>query len=282
MIDYYDHTANKEFLADELLPIADEFLLWWDKHWDRGDDGKLNMYPSYACESFWNITNPTPDVAGLMWSLDRLLGLSDEEIGAERRARWKAFRKEIPDIPMSEIDGKPAIAEAEGVLPDPRNSENPKLYTVFPFRIYGVGKDDLEMARHSFNTRRVKGNVGWRQDETQAAFLGLTDTAADDLIKRAKTKHDKSRFPAFWGPNFDWVPDQDHGGNLLMAFQTMVMQADDGKIRLLPAWPKEWDLDFKLNAPGHTTVQGQVKDGKLRNLKVTPKSRRKDVVNCLK
>ncbi len=282
MIDYYDHTADKEFLADELLPIADEFLLWWDKHWARGDDGKLNMYPSYACESFWNCTNPTPDVAGLMWNIDKLLSLSDKEIGTERRARWKAFRKEIPDIPMTEIDGKPVIAEAEGELPNPTNSENPKLYAVFPFRIYGVGKDDLEVARHSFNTRRVKGSIGWRQDETQAAFLGLTDNAAVDLTNRAKDKHDKSRFPAFWGPNFDWIPDQDHGGNLLMAFQTMVMQADDGKIRLLPAWPKEWDLDFKLNAPGNTTVQGQVKDGKLCNLKVTPESRKKDVVNCLK
>jgi len=279
MIDYYDYTANKAFLADELLPIADEFLLWWDKHWARDADGKLHMYPSYACESFWNCTNPTPDVAGLMWNIDKLLALSNEEIDAERRARWKTFRKEIPDIPMTEIDGKPAIAQAQGKLPKATNSENPNLYAVFPFRIYGVGKEDLEMARRTFKHRRIKSHVGWRQDETQAAFLGLTDTAAEYLAKRARTKHDKSRFPAIWGPNFDWIPDQDHGGNLLMGLQTMILQADDNKIRLLPAWPKEWDLEFKLHAPGNTTVQGQVKDGKLVDIKVTPESRRKDIVS---
>jgi hypothetical protein len=211
-----------------------------------------------------------------------LLALSDEQIGPERRARWKAFRKEIPDIPMTEIDGKAAIAEAAGELPNPSNDENPKLYAVFPFRIFGVGKDDLEMARHSFKTRRIKGGRGWQQDETQAAFLGLTEEAVSLITNRAKTKHDKSRFPAFWGPNFDYNPDQCHGGNLLMALQTMVMQADDGKIHLLPAWPKEWDLEFKLNAPGNVTVEGKVKNEKLRDLKVSPKSRRNDVINCLK
>jgi hypothetical protein len=279
MFDYYDHTADKEFLADELLPIADEFLLWWDKHWKRDANGKLYMYPSYACESFWNCTNPTPDVAGLMWNMDRLLELSDNEIGTERRARWTAFRKEIPDIPITEIDGKQAIAQAQGKLPKATNSENPNLYAIFPFRIYGVGKDGLEMARRTFDHRRIKSHLGWRQDETQAAFLGLTDTAADYLTKRATTKHAASRFPAFWGPNFDWIPDQDHGGNLLMGLQTMILQADDGKIRLLPAWPKNWNLDFKLHAPQNTTVRGTVRNGTLVDIKVTPESREKDIIN---
>ena len=281
IIDYYEHTGDKEFLNKELLPIADEYLLWWDKHWDRDSNGKLHMYPSYACESFWNCTNPTPDVAGLMWDLDGLLAMSDKEIGTDRRVRWTKFRKEIPPIPMTEIGEKPAIAQAEGKLPRATNSENPNLYAVFPFRLYGIGKDDLEMARHTFKHRRIKSHKGWRQDETQAAFLGLTDTAAEYVSKRARIKHDASRFPAFWGPNFDWIPDQDHGGNILMGLQTMILQADDGKIRLLPAWPKEWDCSFKLHAPGKTIVQGIVKDGKVIDLKVTPKSRRKDIVNYL-
>jgi hypothetical protein len=35
--------------------------------------------------------------------------------------------------------------------------------------------------------------------------------------------------------------------------------------------------DFKLNAPHKTTIEGQLKNGKLINLKVTPKEREKDV-----
>jgi hypothetical protein len=50
------------------------------------------------------------------------------------------------------------------------------------------------------------------------------------------------------------------------------------EIRLLPAWPKEWDVDFKLHAPFQTTVQGSLRNGKIIELKVTPESRRADVV----
>jgi alpha-L-fucosidase 2 len=236
------------------------------------------MYPSYACESFWECTNPTPDVAGLMWDIDRLLALTDEEIGADRRTRWATLRMAIPSIPMSEIDGHPTIAPAEGKLPKRTNVENPELYAVFPFRIYGVGKPELDIASRTFARRGVKGNAGWSQDETQAAYLGLAQTAREFLAGRAKSKHDASRFPAFWGPNFDWIPDQDHGGNLVMGLQTMILQSGDGKIRILPAWPKDWDLDFKLHAPQTTVIEGRVRNGKLVDMKVTPASRRKDVV----
>ena len=43
-------------------------------------------------------------------------------------------------------------------------------------------------------------------------------------------------------------------------------------------WPKEWDVDFKLHAPGNTTVEGVLKIGKLTKLKVTPESRKKDLL----
>ena len=50
------------------------------------------------------------------------------------------------------------------------------------------------------------------------------------------------------------------------------------KIHLLPAWPKTWNAEFKLHAPMQTTIEGEVSGGKLVKLKVTPESRRKDVI----
>jgi hypothetical protein len=58
----------------------------------------------------------------------------------------------------------------------------------------------------------------------------------------------------------------------------MILQADGNKILLLPAWPRDWDLDFKLHAPHGTIVEGRVEKGKLENLKVTPEARRDDVI----
>jgi hypothetical protein len=58
----------------------------------------------------------------------------------------------------------------------------------------------------------------------------------------------------------------------------MALQHDGRKIYVLPAWPKEWDVEFKLHAPHRTVVEGVVKDGKLVRLDVEPTGRMRDVV----
>ncbi len=152
--------------------------------------------------------------------------------------------------------------------------ENPELYAVFPYRLFGLGKPDLSVARLAFERRQFSGNRGWQQDEIQAAWLGLAQTARTQLVERAGARHEGSRFPAFYGPNFDWVPDQDHGGNLLMALQTMLLQWDGDRILLFPAWPKEWDVEFQLAAPHRTTVRGSLRAGRLESFQIDPPARR--------
>jgi len=49
-------------------------------------------------------------------------------------------------------------------------------------------------------------------------------------------------------------PDMDNGGAGMMTLQLMLMQCDDKRIQLLPAWPDDWTADFKLHAPYQTTV----------------------------
>ena len=44
------------------------------------------------------------------------------------------------------------------------------------------------------------------------------------------------------------------------------------------AWPKDWNCEFKLNAPYKTTIEGNVANGRVVDLKVTPQSRRQDVI----
>jgi len=60
------------------------------------------------------------------------------------------------------------------------------------------------------------------------------------------------------------------------------MQTVDKKISLFPAWPKEWDVSFKLHAPYNTTVEGALKNGQIVSMKVTPESRRNDLEIMLK
>jgi len=64
----------------------------------------------------------------------------------------------------------------------------------------------------------------------------------------------------------------------MIGLQEMLMQTIGDQIVLFPAWPKEWDVDFKLHAPGNTLVECCFKEGKIIQLKVVPESRLKDVV----
>ncbi len=278
MVEYYRYTEDVGFLKEYLLPMAGELLSWWHLHWNLDANGKLYMYPSHALETYWEIENPTPDIAGLLWVTQELLSIPLEEISEEGRqlmSEVEMLRSKIPDIPAR----KKRIQPHGGAHKKRTNSENPELYTVFPFRLYGLGseKEKISLARKTFKARKTKGAYGWRQDDTQAAFLGLVKDAKKLLLSRANRKNKKSRFPAFWGPNMDWIPDQDHGGNLLMAFQAMLLQSMDSEILLFPAWPRGWDVDFKLHARDGTIVECRMEKGKIVRLRITPEDRRKSI-----
>ena len=120
--------------------------------------------------------------------------------------------------------------------------------------------------------------MGWKQDDTHAALLGLTEVAKDNLVQRVRAKDPASRFPAFWQTNYDWSPDQDHGGNLLRTFQAMVLQETDGKILVTPAWPKTWNVTFRLHTANQTVVSGRREGGAWAGLVTEPATRQGDIV----
>ncbi len=276
MIDYFKWTENSEFLESTLLTFAKEVLTFFDKHYERDDQGMILLEPSQALETYQRTINPTPDLAGLAWDLDGLLDL-DCKLRDSLRQEWKRLRSEVPPIPIAG-EGLDRIFPAETVIEGPNNQENPELYPVFPYRIFGIGKPKLQTGLDTFDKRPFRGNYGWQQDDIHAAMLGLGELAGEMVEDRFSTKDPNSRFPAFWGPNFDWVPDQDHGCVGMIALQRMVMQCDGSRLFVLPAWPRGWDVDFKLRAPFRTVVKGRFRKGQLERLSTEPRSRTKDVV----
>jgi len=277
MLDYYAYTADQAFAKQTLLPMAEPLLLFWDKHFPRDAKGRLQI-GGQALECY-SVTNPLPDVAGLHWVLDSLLALPEGLVGSPLRQQWERLRGELPPLPMVEVQNQRRLAVGQGRLPGGGNVyENPELYAIFPFRLYGVGKPELELARHTFAKRYLMGNWGWQQDDIQAAMLGLTDTVAQLVTERLANTNPGCRFPAMWGPNADWLPDQDHGGVAMRALQAMLLQDCGDKLLVLPAWPKEWDVDFKLYAPQQTVVECRYRSGRVERLTVIPAAREKDVV----
>ena len=280
MLDYYQFTGDQAFLNNTLLPHADAISKFYDLHYPRTPEGKLRFEPATALETWHKAVNPLPEIAGIRAVMPRLLKLHGTT--SEQQARWRRLLDQAPNLPTGMKKGKTVLLPAES-FSNQQNSENPELYAVFPYRLFGVGQTSMGLAQDTFAARGVKAVGCWRQDDMEAALLGLTGQAKEMLSFSASRRNsNQSRFPAFWNAGMDWCPDIDHGGNLQLALQFMLMQADagTGKIHLLPAWPPDWNARFKLHAPDRTTVEGEVKDGKLVKLIVTPESRAKDVVVC--
>ena len=289
MLRYYYYTEDRKFLQETLLPFAREIVTFYDQHYTRGSDGKILFAPANSLEDIWNCKNPAPEISGLKADLTALKELA---IAAADKALYARMLIELPELPATtDKNGKRRLLPC---LPgwDKRkaNTEKPDLYCVFPHLLYGVGRPGLDDVKESWKVapKKYMGRIKplcWNQDSIFLACMGMTDGAKHEVIARATNKYRLSRFPAFWAPNFDWVPDQDHGGVGQVALQKMLLQpalpCNRRNLWLLPAWPKEWDVNFKLHAPFETTLECEVINGKIIKLIVTPESRRQDVEICL-
>lgn len=261
------------------IPLIDSCLEFFDQHYrqlakKRGrkeldGNNKLVLYPGSACETYKMTYNASSTIAALRKVL-------------ETYGHKPEMLERIPDIPLHIVNGYKMIAPAQ-IWERVNNVETPQLYPVFPWRIYGVGKDDLEIARNTYyhdpDALKFRTHIGWKQDNIWAACLGLTEEASSLMLK--KMANGPHRFPAFWGPGYDWTPDHNWGGSGMIGMQEMLLQEVDSKIYLFPAWPKEWNVHFKLHATQNTTVEVSLEDGRIVDLKVFPKSRMNDIVNCL-
>lgn len=282
MLDYYDFTGDREFLTSQVFPWADSVLRFYLTRFPRDERGLLEIAPAQSLETWNDTVNPVPDVAGLGRVSERLLAMPEELVPDSLRKTCLDVRKALPPLADREADGKRVIGFAEEVRGARTNEENPELYTVFPYRVFGVGRPDLEKARNTYFARLTKTHFGWHQSGMQAACLGLRDEVASILASNLDRNNPRFRFPIMWGPHFDWVPDQCHGGNLVNTLQTALITFDGDKIYLGAGVPLDWDVDFKLHAPKRTTVTASIRQGKVTKLDVAPPERLSDVIDCLK
>ena len=279
------YDGNYAFARDQLLPMAREVLNYFDTRFPRDAAGILSITPTQALETHWHgVVNDMPCVAGLRSVLPRLLALPEVWTTAEDRALWQRLSAALPPLPVREAEGVRLLSPAESYDASRQNVETPELYATFPFRLAALGKSSevLALAQEAYARRHDRQLNGWTQDGIFAARLGLIEDARANLLSRVGNSNPNYRFPVTWGPNFDWLPDQCHGSNLMLGLQEMLLQSDGDAILLFPAWPADWDVDFKLHAPRDTVIEASLQNGKLVHLVVTPESRRSDLKVMLK
>lgn len=257
---YYRHTGDESFAQETLLPLAGAVLDYYDTAFGR-KEGKLHIFPAQSLETWWVADNPLPEIAGLRAVLSGMLGLPSHFLPESRRDQWQRLLDELPPVPKGEVDGEVRFLPAVSWKGPSRNVENPELYAVFPYHLCHVASADHETGKNTFAARVHTHDMGWAQDGMQAALLGLAWEARTSVTKRLSTPSPYARFPAFWGPGFDWVPDQDQGGSASHALQLMLLQGHGDTLHVLPAWPAEWSVDARLHTPGGQAVRIRFRAG---------------------
>lgn len=249
----------------EYEPLIRQTLIFFDEHYQYvakklgvkplNADGKLMLYPSSGCETYKMAYNPSSVIAALKTVAEQWIEYKGDSLNN--------ILSRIPPIPLRTIEGDTCIAPAI-VWARIQNIETPQLYPVFPWRVYGMGRENLHIARNTYlkdpHAVEMHSTKGWKQDNIWAACLGLTDEAFK--LNREKLVDGPYRFPAFWDPGYDWAPDCNKGGASMIGLQEMLLQEKpDGGLLLFPAWPKNINAKFRLKATGGRTVEAEIKNG---------------------
>lgn len=274
------------------LPFIEQSVIFYDEHYrfrckqltgrELDENGKLVIYPASTLEAHTDARNPTSVIAGLRRILNELIDLPEQYTSAAKSKRWQTILDSLPEMPIGNSDAFGGRYLKPSEKHEHQSWHCPEMFPLFPYELYGLGLPDLELMKH---TSLATGNdryktISWEQANIHAAKLGETELA--QKLNAKKMDNGPYRFPAFWPHDIDWAPDHNWGGSGMIGMQEMVMQThslpgEQGKIRLLPAWPKEWDVDFKLHAPNGTVVEVNFTSGKLEELNVIPQERGGDV-----
>ena len=269
------------------IPLIESCVRFYFEHYKQiyrentmseyDENGKLFIAPSTALETYKNAVNPTDAVSGLRAVVKALCTLP-EYVDC---AYYEELFSHLPEIPVTSIYGQTCIKPADfwsGCI----NVEIPELYPVFPYEQYGIGRDNLSTAIHTWNyvPDSQRDYVSWHQDGIFAARLGLTEEARE--INTKKLGNGPRRFPAFWGPGHDWVPDHNWGGSGMIGLQDMLLQQCGQTIYVLPAWPADWNVSFKLHLEGNVQIEATYQNGELSYILTGENTQKYTIVNCSK
>jgi len=292
-VDYYAWT-NDLAAAAKYVPIATKTLDFYAAHYpNRSADGKMVIWPTQVLETWWCAwpgwedccENDQPQVAALHALTARVLAIPEASglLTPAQRATYAALQAILPPLP---VDPDGTYAAAAVLSASTHNSEGPWLYATHPFRLNTVGTATVGTAPNLtaavatwLKQGWMHGGDGWSYGGINAALLGLAEQAAADASSRAAiAPADGYRYPVFAPHLQDYEPSADHYANMLTEVNYMLLQTGEdgfgaGTIVLLPAWPCENDVSFRLHAAQATTVEVVYTGGKLVSLSVTPPAR---------
>jgi hypothetical protein len=281
-IQYYEYSQDKSFLRNQLYPAMKELDAFWRDFAVRDSSGSHWVFEHSSAHEGGDDVNPNLDI-GFARRVERELISTSQVLGIDNEMRpiWQSFLDELSPYPTGSVNGKTVYLIAKSIK---NKSENHGLFepgdqpinlegTVFPGENLSIGGNaqQLQIAKNSLQEMNSWGVT--EGGNTENGFCKIFPIAArigwpaDDLVikLRAAILHQ-------WRPS-NLTVFQEGGGietsGSIEAIDSMLLQHEDGVLRVFPDWPISMDASFtRLRAKGAFLISSEQHDGVVTSIEV--------------
>ncbi|MBT5876163.1 MAG: hypothetical protein HOH43_22235 [Candidatus Latescibacteria bacterium] len=283
----YRFTGDRHWLLTYAYPLLHGVAEFYRGLARRGADGYWHMHRTNAHEDFWGVTDSIMDLAAIRGVLPLAIHAAEQlDLDVDLRAEWQQFLHGLAPYPMGH-DGR-ARALTDGALADDawaagyldavngsHNVGDVQLSPIFPFEDWTIETRDPSMdtiARSTLERVPLHQHVlagGALKTAIRTPIAAVRTGAGEKLPEilqryRAAFAPLPNGFSLFEGSTAHSV---EHLGLLTLTLQEALLQSvaptpgSPEVMNVFPAWPKKWDVSFRLLARGGFLVSASMRGG---------------------
>ena len=258
----YEFTGDKEWLRREGYPMIKgvaEFYRTFPNVWKEAD-GKYHIHHVNRIESDWNSSDTVSEI-GAMQTIFPMAVRAATILGVDKdlTPKWQ----DIADNLASPASGSGRRGNFDTTNPERRMMATNRMGRFGTNRLAGRGR-----AFGAF----VAGGEGIQplgsEPELKSRFLGFDRVGGFiDTEGTGGAQIFRNRLRLREGPG---AIDAEHLGGLSFGIQSSLLSSSTSNdlanvsIEVFPAWPKDWNANFRLLAHGAITVTSSQQDGKIQ------------------
>jgi alpha-L-fucosidase 2 len=262
----YQYSGDEAEMKNKIFPLLKRSVNYLMHLLYKDEKGMLHLVRSLSPE-YGAADDAHYSLSGLMWGLKTLIQTNKTlKLNNPDLSKWKDVLEHLAPLPADK-NGYMIGKDVPFVL---SHRHYAHLFAIYPYRLLNM--DDpiqknlaSKSLEHWLSLPKKHRGYSLTGASSMHSFLGDGENALkyleDFLVKNDKPS---GLYGEGGGPCFE-TP---------MSFATslleMLIQSDDGRIKILPAIPKSWkDISFsKLGAEGAFLVDATLQQGKLHEVKI--------------
>ncbi|HEX4084399.1 MAG TPA: LamG-like jellyroll fold domain-containing protein [Chthoniobacteraceae bacterium] len=255
---YWQYTRDDAWLRQTGYPYLREVAAFWENYL-KDENGRYVIYNDSIHEGSGPDFNSILSL-GLVRTLFKNMLAMSEALGvdADKRAKWQDILARISAFPLQQMGGKTVFRYSEKGTP--WNGGNTLgIQHIFPAGAIGLDSDPklLEISRNMIDAmKRWDDNNGFSTWYSACARVGYDP---EKILAGLHTECERHSMPnlamSYGGGGIE-------NGSGFLAINEMLLQSNEGVLRLFPDWPRNLDARFgDLRADGAFLVSAQMESG---------------------